>query len=610
MDAVADILILDADRISCPVANGIYLSVDASLLPASAGSTFDDAIHIDIRNGSGHITGSNPRSVLIGVYRFLQELGCTWLRPGKDGEVVPANLPEHICVCLNERPSYRHRGVTIEGSVSYNHVMDMIDWLPKVGMNSYYIQFLDVPFIFYDRWYSHLDNETLQPSPLKPDEVRAIRYASIDQIKKRGLIYHAAGHGWTCEPFGIPCNSWDVVDIPLTDTQRGYLAEVNGKRELWKGVAINTNLCYSQAAVRSTIAQAVLDYVRELPQTDVVHLWLADGTNNHCECDACRKKLPAEWYVLLLNEIDHLLTESGMPQKIVFLLYVDLLWPPQTETLVNPDRFIMMFAPITRTYSESMADAAVFDEAKLPPYVRNQLSYPKSVGENIAWLHKWRKTISCDSFDFDYHYMWDHFNDPGYYRMAEILLRDVKGLANIGLNGLVSCQVQRSWFPTGLGMHLMAAGLWNREITFEQTAADYFLASFGPDGLLVKDYLCDISDAFDPRYLRRETGPATENDRIRLGGIERLVTAFLPVIREHTEDTALPEAVRQSWIYLLAHAEYCRLLASALIAEIRDKDASCAEFDRFYQWVKSHELELAPVLDVFELLKTFRRRQE
>lgn len=129
-------------------------------------------------------------------------------------------------------------------------------------------------------------------------------------------------------------------------------------------------------------------------------------------------------------------------------------------------------------------------------------------------------------------------------------------------------------------------------------------------GFLALYYLCDISDAFDPRYLRRETGPATENDRIRLGGIERLVTAFLPVIREHTEDTALPEAVRQSWIYLLAHAEYCRLLASALIAEIRDKDASCAEFDRFYQWVKSHELELAPVLDVFELLKTFRRRQE
>lgn len=202
-----------------------------------------------------------------------------------------------------------------------------------------------------------------------------------------------------------------------------------------------------------------------------------------------------------------------------------------------------------------MANAPVFDETKLPPYTRNRPSFPKSVDENIAWLRQWQKQIICDSFDFDYHYMWDHFNDPGYYRMADILLQDIKGLRNIGLNGLVSCQVQRSCFPTGLGMYLMAEGLWNREIDFESSVAEYFLAAFGPDGLAVRDYLRELSDAFDPRYLRRESGPATQADLDRLSAIVPRIDSFLPTIRQHAECAVLSASVRQSWRYLLLHVD-------------------------------------------------------
>ena len=85
-------------------------------------------------------------------------------------------------MCLREMPSYRHRGVTIEGAVSCEHVMDMIDWLPKAGMNACFIQFLDVPFVFYDRWYSHLDNESMPPEPLSMDEVSAIKFSTVEQI--------------------------------------------------------------------------------------------------------------------------------------------------------------------------------------------------------------------------------------------------------------------------------------------------------------------------------------------------------------------------------------------------------------------------------------------
>ncbi len=38
-------------------------------------NNLDDAIYIDVKNGSGIITGANPRPVLIAVYRFMCELG-------------------------------------------------------------------------------------------------------------------------------------------------------------------------------------------------------------------------------------------------------------------------------------------------------------------------------------------------------------------------------------------------------------------------------------------------------------------------------------------------------------------------------------------------------
>ena len=587
----------------------LYLGIGADLIPAGADSALDDAIRIDVADGHGCILGSNARSVLIGVYRFLREIGCAFLRPGRAGEVIPQKSLDTVRVSLAEQAAYRHRGMCIEGSVGYDHVMDMIDWLPKAGMNAYFIQFLHDPFIFYDRWYSHRDNELLVPTPLSPEEVRRIRAESVDEIKKRGLLYHAAGHGWTCEPLGIPGSSWDAKEYDLTEEQRSLVAEVNGKREIWQGISLNVNLCYSQQKVRDLVSGAVVKYLQENPQVDILHVWLSDGFNNHCECAQCAKKLPSEWYVILLNEIDRAMSAAGLPQKIVFLLYFDLLWPPRTERLENPDRFIMMFAPITRTYSESVADAPAFDRAKLPSFVRNRLSYPKSVSENLAWLGAWQEKVRCDSFDFDYHYMWDHYADPGYYEMAKILLEDVEGLRKTGLNGYVSCQVQRSWFPHGLGMHLMAEGLWNDRTEFEPAAEKYFLSAFGEKGLQVKAYLAELSAAFDPRFLRMETANPPEEDLQRLGTIGPLLDGFLPVIREEAENPALPPAVRKSWFYLDRHTEYCRLLAAALIEDTRNGGAGDAAYEDLFRWCRENETDLHPVFDVFEAILSVRRRQ-
>jgi hypothetical protein len=44
-----------------------------------------DAIFIQADASGGIIAGANPRSVLLAAYRYLTELGCRWVRPGRDG---------------------------------------------------------------------------------------------------------------------------------------------------------------------------------------------------------------------------------------------------------------------------------------------------------------------------------------------------------------------------------------------------------------------------------------------------------------------------------------------------------------------------------------------
>ena len=69
----------------------------------------DDGYEICTDNLSGYIRGVNERSVLLGVYRFLKEIGFSFLRPGIFGDKSAAVFAGHH-INLRELPSYRHRG--------------------------------------------------------------------------------------------------------------------------------------------------------------------------------------------------------------------------------------------------------------------------------------------------------------------------------------------------------------------------------------------------------------------------------------------------------------------------------------------------------------------
>ena len=112
-------------------ANTAWLGIcDQMPLPPGcdlAPAPWDDGFAIWGTEAGLFIAGRNARSVLYGVYAFLEQQGVRYLRPGDDGEVVPKvaqiALPERPVI---EAPRYRHRGVCIEGAPSIAHALGMV----------------------------------------------------------------------------------------------------------------------------------------------------------------------------------------------------------------------------------------------------------------------------------------------------------------------------------------------------------------------------------------------------------------------------------------------------------------------------------------------------
>ena len=461
-------------------------------------SDTDDEYHIEISKGTGHIYGSNSRSVLLGIYKYLTLLGCRFLRPGKDYEYIPKlSSIEEFDISCHEKAENKYRGVCIEGADCPENIFEFIDWLPKLGFNTFFLQF-ELPFAFLNLWYSHKNNPFLPAEDFSLEKAAEISLLIDKELQKRSLKHHRVGHGWTCSVLNQNTLGWVVTDNTLDKSQLPLTALVDGKRGFFGGIPINTNLCYSNPDVVENFAQKVAAYAEQHLEVDYLHVWLADASNNHCECENCQKAIPTDLYVRILNKIDALLTEKGLKTKIVFLIYEELLWAPQTERLANPDRFVMMFAPISRTFMKS------YDIPKElpapPPYVRNKITLPVNLEENLSFLNQWQKVFEGECFDYDYPLGRAHYGDMGYVHISKIIYDDIKCLKGLHLDGYISCQELRAFLPNGLPNYVMGKCLFGTTQTFEELAEEYFSAAYGENWKIYYEYLSQISALCDCDY--------------------------------------------------------------------------------------------------------------
>jgi hypothetical protein len=113
-------------------------------------------------------------------------------------------------------------------------------------------------YTFFDRWYSHRNNPAKPPEDFPVEKAREFTRRIEAELKKRGMLYHAVGHGWTCEAFGVPGLGWDPVVQEWPEEVLDSLALLNGKRAMWENIPLATSLC--PTAGDGPVARLYRDY--------------------------------------------------------------------------------------------------------------------------------------------------------------------------------------------------------------------------------------------------------------------------------------------------------------------------------------------------------------
>lgn len=576
----------------------ISLDSDSSAFAADCNDSFRVRICVDGENG-GAIVGSNDRSVLLAVYDYLQYLGCRFLMPVRTCEIIPRVGREHLAAVYEKQESYFHRGVCIEGADSFENIMDYIAWLPKAGFNSFFLQFKS-PYAFLHRWYSHERNPYAGEEPYTQEDAQRDMVLFEQAAKKRGLLVHKAGHGWTGEVLGYQTVSWDTGAEPDEEQYRHRMAMIGGRRELFHGIPANTNLCYHNGDAVDAFAALVTKYARENPYMDYLHVWLADTHNNLCECEDCCKTTLSDQYVELLNEIDRRLTQEGLKTRIVFLLYQELLWPPEVSRLENPDRFVLMFAPISRTFEKSYElDGA---QTALPEFHRNQVTLPVNLGENMAFLRAWQKIFTGSGFVYDYPLGRAHYGDFGYVHIARVLNADIRKLDEMGLDGYISCQELRAAFPNALPNYVMGHTLFQKNCPVEELIREYYRACYDADAKAVLDYLSRLSELSGCDYVNGKSARCDADIAARMEEAVRCCEAFAETVRRHQGEDGAWESIY--WEVLEYHRNYVILFARTLKALAEGDQAQADQkWEILREYICKNEEKYQPYLDVYRVLE-------
>lgn len=560
----------------------------------------DDILHIDTDENGGIIAGDNPRSILLAVYKYLTINGCRWLYPGVDGEFIP--IQDIQPVKYHKLADCRYRGQCNEGAESQQAMLETIDWSPKVGMNVYMLEF-DIPTVYYDWYYEHRHNTAnREPEPVSADTVLQWKRACEAEIAKRGLQFHDIGHGWTVEAFGIDSKgAWTTTgDHPIPEEAKQYLAQMGGERKLYLNIPVNTNFCMSNPEARRIVANAVCDYAQENSHVNYIHVWLADGQKNHCECEVCRTKTPSDWYVMLLNDIDTELTRRGLTNRIGVAVYSDTAYEPTCEYINNPDRFFMILGAITRSYTYSIPKDP---QVELTPFVLNKSGRLETMEEHMVRLKLWKNFVPSPAIAYEYHFWKHQFYSPGVLSFAKRLYEDVLSYRDNGLDGIIEDGSQRSFFPNGLSFYVYANMLFDTNQSFDDLVKDYFDHAYGAAADKVLAFFEKIEERMPQTYMEaRHSKKRNKAEHFRPEMEEKLLSVE-PLTRAFEADLAayknMPYRVQTVSVrMLLRYMEYLRGFAQAMALKSVGKDEEAqAKAKAFWDDFGKYELELERYYD-------------
>lgn len=356
---------------------------------------------------------------------------------------------------------------------------------------------------------------------------------------------------------------------------------MDGERKFFRNLPIYTNFCMSNDKARTTVAEYVTEFAATHTHMDYLHVWLSDGSNNHCECENCQKKDPSDWYVMLLNEIDEKMTAAGLTTRVVFIAYVDTSYAPKTEKIKNPDRFQLLIAPIFRDYGMTVPEV----KSPMGKYMRNKNVFPRDLGEYVDHIDEWRKAFTGKAIAFEYHFWRAPAYDLSGIENAKRIYEDTRFYKENGFGGTIEDGSQRVFYPHALAFYTAGRTQFDMSLSFEEIVEDYFSHAFGKDWKQFYDCLDRLTKALPYDYFNfdraRRRPNVYYNPKMipQLESIKEITKDLRELVKSHyvSEERAQTVAVR----LLEQHADLCDMVSDWMIQKAKgDDEASQKEYDR------------------------------
>ena len=117
------------------------------VLESDNSSKFNDSFSLKSENGRLYIRGSNPRSVLYGIFDYLRYFGFDFLYPGKEGEIIPEN-PAFTIDGFDCQSSADRQFRGIAASPNADNLQQGYDLIRFLVQNKYNIYFLILQYLF------------------------------------------------------------------------------------------------------------------------------------------------------------------------------------------------------------------------------------------------------------------------------------------------------------------------------------------------------------------------------------------------------------------------------------------------------------------------------
>jgi hypothetical protein len=304
----------------------------------------------------------------------------------------------------------------------------------------------------------------------------------------------------------------------------------------------------------------------------------------------------------MLNELDEKLTKEALDTKIIFLSYLELLWSPRRARIKNPKRFALIFAPIRRPYERPFSCQR---EGDTVPFVRNKWTNPCDSFSVLKYFDEWREQFPGDSMLFDYHLMWDFYNDLTGVDTGKMLGLDMAELGDVGMQGMISCQGVRISAIGALPMRLMANALWSGKTEGDSEVKEFFRDTYGDDAEACEAILAKVREALPPNMLRGKIPYTKEHEAVCLN-VKAAIRDFMPTAYRHARDEDF--SLRVSFLQLGELLNFVDKVIDFMIHAVKgESDLGLKMWKRVMTAATEFESLHPRAFDAFEFLLVWHR---